>query len=901
MPIAPCLLLFASCYLSIANCLLSLTVPRISIAVKNAIVYFILLVLTSVILGYSIYRISSNKILENATLSLNHNNESVVTQFRTFLNDIQRDISFMSKNPFLYQFISEQSNRGLTNNLSNEFLALLSTNKKYLQLRLVGIEEEGKEIIRAEKFMDGFRLVDQEHLQKKGDRDYFIETIRLPEDSIYYSEINLNQEYGRIAIPMVPTMRMAKPIYLNGKAFGILIVNIDLSYVFDELKKIAGKQFTLALFNDNGFYLIHPDSSKIFGFEFGKTPDIDLLKLDKYGTELKSQQIKENELYSIIHYSYPRANYHLFFSLSADKNMLLSVFNQWKSDLFLLTIIMTLLSLAIAVWWTNRQTKVFKSITSSIINFGKNPENITLQVDRDDEIGDLSKSFLDMANRIKLHLNELEIAKTDAVEANKAKQEFLENMSHEIRNPLQSILGITGMLSQNNPRPDQQVFIDTLKFSSENLLTLVNDILDYRKLIHGQIDLQFQEVGIKEYLDNIIKSHLFDAVNKKIKLNLDLQQQLVSQNFNTDPVRLSQILHNLISNAIRNSPQGKEVVLSLNSQDKTCIEFSIIDQGHGLSEDNIDNILMQKPVTGDSRQLQNVGLGLPIVINLLKLFKSKLNIESRPGKGSRFSFILSTNLTIAAQRFQIMDQSVQFLDAYLESVACIEDDKQNSFFYQEVFKKHGIKTKLFDSPKEFINQKNEKYDLVLTDLHFSETQVGQHLKAIRMHLNEKGLLLLISATDNLNQSLNPEQQLYDASFVKPVTSELLLNELSKLIFQKHFEKPKLDNLYVNYDYQSDKVRKALELMIKEWKEMFERLMESIQKRDVVLFDKVYHKLINAMRTFELSSLQMELDKVRIQMDESKLDLLNVNHKISLPFMFYLKIFQAEVDKLKEVK
>lgn len=871
--------------------------PRISIAVKNAIVYFVLLVLTSVILGYSIYRISSNKILENATLSLNHNNESVVTQFRTYLKDIQRDLSFMSKDPFLYQFISNQSNEDLKDKLSKEFLALLSTNKKYLQFRLVGLQDEGKEIIRAEKFVDSFGLVTKEHLQKKGDRDYFIETIGLPEDSIYYSEINLNQEYGKISLPMVPTMRMAKPIYANGKAFGILIVNIDLSYVFDELKKIAGKQFTLALYNDDGYYLIHPDSSKIFGFEFGKPPAIDILNFEKTKNGLSAKQNEEKELYSIIHYSYPRPDYHLFFSLSADKDMLLSVFNQWKTDLFLLTIVMTLLSLAIAIWWTNRQTKVFKSLTASIVNFGNKPENVTLQIERDDEIGDLYKSFNDMANRIKLHLKELEVAKTEAIEANKAKQEFLENMSHEIRNPLQSILGITGMLSQNNPRPDQQVFIDTLKFSSENLLTLVNDILDYRKLIHGQIELHYQEIGIKEYLDNIIKSHLFEAVNKKVKLTLRLEEPLVSSNFETDPVRLSQILHNLISNAIRNSSQDKEVMLDVKNVESGCIEFSIVDHGLGLSQENIQNILLQKQVTGPSRQIQNVGLGLPIVINLLRLFNTRLSIKSEIGKGSKFSFKLTTRLVDAPKRFQIINQSVQFLDAYLESVACIEDDKQNSFFYQEIFKKYGIRIELFIEPEELLLHEGVKYDLIITDLHFNETQVGKHLESIRKHLRENGILLIISATDDLKISTS----LYDAAFIKPVTSEQLMNELSKLVFLKNFEKPQLNNLYTNYDYQKDKVLQALELMIKEWKEMFERLMVSIQNRDLVLFDKVYHKLINAMRTFELKSLQHMLDQVRVDLENGASDLKKDAHKVSLPFNFYLKIFEGEVEKFKEVQ
>lgn len=872
--------------------------PRISIAVKNAIVYFILLVLTSVILGYSIYRISSNIILDNATSSLNHNNESVVTQFRTFLKDIQRDISFMSKNPFLYQFITNQSNEDLKNNLSGEFLSLLSTNKQYLQLRLIGIEQGGREIIRAEKFVDSFGLVDNEHLQKKGDRDYFIETINLPEDSIYYSEINLNQEYGKITLPMVPTMRMAKPIFLNGKPFGIIIINIDLSYVFDELKKIAGNQYTLTLFNDKGFYLIHPDSSNVFGFEFGRPAAIDLLNLGKNSPGIKSQHKDDDELYSIIHYSYPRHDYNLFFSLSADKIVLLSVFNQWKSDIFLLTILLTLLSLAIATWWTQRQTKVFKSLTQTIINFGKNPENVQLQIDRDDEIGDLSNSFQEMANKISIHLKELEVAKTEAIEANKAKQEFLENMSHEIRNPLQSILGMTGMLFQNNPRPDQQVFIDTLKFSSENLLTLVNDILDYRKLIHGQIELHIKEVNIKEYLDNIIKSHLFEAGNRKIKLSLQLESQLIYKNFTTDPVRLSQILHNLISNAIRNSHLGREIFLGVKSKDHESLEFSIVDQGYGISKGNIHNILQQKPVTGDSSRMQNVGLGLPIVINLLKLFHSSLHIDSTVGIGSSFGFKLATRLTDAPQKSELQDESVYFLDAYLHHIACIEDDVQNAFLYQQIFKKLGIEIDIFYSPQEFIPRQGIQYHLVISDLNFMDSQIKDYLKIIRQALSSKGLLLLISATEDVSNAISDKELIYDASFMKPIASEIFLNELSELVFHKYFEPPNLNNLYINYDHQNEKVLQAMELMISEWKDMFLKIIEAVLKKNIPEFDKVYHKLINAIRTFELTSLQGLLDEVRNELNEMDSDLKMLSHRISLPFYFYQKVFEMEVDKLK---
>ncbi|MBK8483201.1 MAG: hypothetical protein IPO78_12615 [Saprospiraceae bacterium] len=870
--------------------------PRISITVKNAIVYFFLLAFTSLVLGYSIYRISSNKILENATLSLNHNNESVVTQFNTFLEDIRRDIWFLSENPFLYAFLTNRNDQELKNNLSKELLSLLAIKKHYFQIRLIGLDQKGKEIIRAEKFIDSIGLVDNLHLQEKGERDYFRETIQLPKDSLYFSEINLNQEYGKIIMPMVPTMRVAKPIFQNDKIFGILIINIDLSYVFNELKKIAGAQYNLRLINSNGYYLIHPDSSLIYGFEFDKAPSI--FPANTNQDILQGLLSTENEIYAIQDYFYPRDNYHLHFCLSANKNILLSVFNQWKSDIILLTLFLTLISLFIAWWWTQRQTKEFKSITKTIINFGKNPENVKLQIDRDDEIGDLANSFQEMANKINLNLTELKIAKTEAIEANKAKSEFLENMSHEIRNPLQSILGMTGMLNQNKPRPDQQVFIDTLKFSSDTLLTLVNDILDYRKLIHGQIELNIQKTALKEYIDNILKSHLLDASNKKIKLKLNLDPILFNKFIFTDPIRLGQILHNLLSNAIRHSRLSSEVCLSLQLSSKETLLFSIEDHGSGLSAANIENILNQKPVTGESRQTQNVGLGLPIVINLLKLFDSKLEIISNENAGASFTFSLKSLMQEIKNLNEWKDSSSLNLKSYIQTVACIDDDAQNTFFYSQVFTKYSIQTNCFNSPEIFLKNENLKYDLIISDLNFPDTKLKDHLVNFKKALNEKGILILISATDDIDAILGELKFQFDLILQKPISTEILIKELTTIIFQKNYEAPQLQNLYNNYDYQLDKVLIAFELTLSEWKEMSTKLIHTIQQQNMEEFDKVYHKVINSIRTFELHSFQKLLDTLRFNIETQNADVPALINKVSLPLISYQKIFEVEISKLK---
>lgn len=869
--------------------------PRISITVKNAFVYFLLLILTSVFLGYSIYKVSSNKILENATLSLNHNNELVLIQFKTFLDDIRKDVLFLSKDPFLYQFLEEPDQLKLKENLSKEYLALLSTKSHYLQLRFIGVGQNGKEIIRAEKFSDRIGLVSDEHLQIKGDRDYFQETVRLPKDSIYFSEINLNQEFGKIILPMVPTMRVAKSIYHNDRLYGIIIINVDLSFVFNELNKTAGSPYTLNLINSKGYFLIHPDSSKLFGFEFNKLPDLDFSKGKQSVDQISS--VRANELFSVRTYQYPRQNEVLYFTLSASKDILLSVFNQWKRDLFLLTCILTLLSLLIAIWWTQRQTKEFKSIAQTITDFGRNPELVNLNINRDDEIGDLVNSFKDMSGKINQHLDDLKIARSEAMEANKAKSEFLENMSHEIRNPLQSILGMTGMLEQNKPRPDQQVFIDTLKFSSETLLTLVNDILDYRKLIHGQIELQYQDISLSDFIEKIIKSHLFDAASNKVKLKFHLDPNLEHKMFKTDPVRLAQILHNLISNAIRHSVSHGEVILDLNRLAEDQIQFSVRNFGPSISAENIQNILQQKPVTGSSRLTQNVGLGLPIVINLLKLFGSELNIESNEQNGTSFNFILTRNISNADTLKGVSTEQYLDFSELISKVACIDDDVQNLFYYEQLFERFAIKSQSFHSMNEFFEVKPREFDLIITDLNFQEDIATNRIQEFNQALSEKGILLLITAADDLVGLSNSGG--FDAVLQKPVQGIKFYRMIGEQLFLKNYNRPVFENVYANYDFEHDKIKKALELTLSEWKEMSVKLVSAIKKVDVELFDKVYHRMINTLRTFQLSTFQKFLDDCRLQMNSPNFDAKSQLPKINFGLKSYQQILEDEIGKMRK--
>jgi len=882
-----------------------MNIPRISITVKNALVYLVLLVLSSATLGYAIYRLSSNKVRENTLITLIHNNESAVLQFNAFLEDVRRDVWYLSKNPLLKDFIEKPQQNILKNKLATEFLAMLTAKDHYAQLRVISVEGKGKEQLRVDKTNGKLFVVHDSLLQIKGDRDYFRETVQLPQDSIYFSEINLNQEYGKVFIPVVPTLRVAAPLFVNESVWGIVIINVDLRFLFRKLEQLAGSRNELSLLNPNGYYLIHPDSAQEFLFEFEGLPNVelDLEKQSWLSTNLPSLTSKafldKHHAKSIIEYNYPRKSYLLYFMLSGKEADLLNVFNKWKWNILYLTLIFIFASIAIAIYWTRRQAREFKEITQSIIDFGTQPNVVSINIERNDEIGDLVKSFQEMSGRVHHYVNELMLAKNEADQANKAKQAFIENMSHEMRNPLQSIIGMTHMLEQNQPRADQKAFIQNLKFSAEHLLTLVNDVLDYRKLLNNQIVLAPKEIHLEEYINQIVKGHLFEAGQRKIKIKHDLDKQMQSLKIQADPVRLAQIINNLLTNAIRYSPENSTINLRIWMDEHKHCCFEVLDQGPGISQENIENILRLRPVTGKALQSQNVGLGLPIVNRLLTLMQSDLIIQPRPGGGMCFGFKLALNYSSQPSMNSISDDAAFYLRPMIQTCACLDDDPQNAFYYKHLFEKVGIHCDWYEAPQALLNC-SVRYPLIITDIHFANEQLLHYLDDLRMKLDTPNILVVVSARDDISpysDLLHADKEMF---LQKPVTPEQLLNAVEHLLFLANFKTPAFNNLYALYDDEPSKSLQALELLSKEYIDLTPKLREALSAHDLTEFDRINHRLANSMRLLGMELLEQKMILTRELVSKNTTDAAYATGMIVFGFHYLLKLFSTELDRLKNL-
>ncbi len=224
-----------------------------------------------------------------------------------------------------------------------------------------------------------------------------------------------------------------------------------------------------------------------------------------------------------------------------------------------------------------------------------------------------------------------------------AKSEFLSTMSHEIRTPLNAVIGMSNLLLSGDPRPDQEENLEVMKFSAANLLSIVNNVLDFNKIESGKLVFENIKFNLPELMQNICGGQIIAAQEKGLLFKLDVDNTLSDKVLFGDPTRLTQIIFNLVSNAVKYTSEGNiwvKVSCLEKRNNNVTVNFSVKDTGIGIAPDRLDIIF--EPFTQESsstmKQYEGVGLGLAIVKRLLRLQGLEINVSSRPSFGSRFSF-----------------------------------------------------------------------------------------------------------------------------------------------------------------------------------------------------------------------------------------------------------------------
>lgn len=480
-----------------------------------------------------------------------------------------------------------------------------------------------------------------------------------------------------------------------------------------------------------------------------------------------------------------------------------------------------------------------------------------------------AKDFAELATVIaEFAQSKAEEATKIAEGAVKAKQQFLSNMSHEIRTPMNAIIGFTKVVLKTDLNAKQKEYLTAIKLSGDSLIVLINDILDLSKVDAGK--MSFEKTPFKMAASISAMLHLFEPKIQEKNLVLEKKyDNKIPDVLVGDPVRLHQIILNLVSNAVKFTSQGKIVVsvdLVSEDEDVVVLEFSVTDTGIGIDETKLVRVFdnFQQASSGTSRLYGGTGLGLAIVKQLVESQGGSVFVESCLGTGSRFSLILSFSKTNAEAvlDFEIVELSNEKKDI---KVLVVEDIALNQLLMKTLLDDFGFEREIAENGRIAIEKLRQNvYDVILMDLQMPEMNGFEATDYIRNVMKLDVPIIALTADVTTVDLAKCKSVGMNDYIAKPVNEKLLYSKILNIISKRlptdnlkdlEIDTMKLSNAIekkrsINLNYLNSLTRSSPKLMIEmitlyleQTPTLLTTMKASVKEEDWKLLQATVHKMI----------------------------------------------------------